>query len=94
MRRKNGGNNELPQIFVDGEFRGSYTAFEEAIEFDEVEQFLALDKPKVDEIEALIAQGVPSEAELLELLEEDEKKHGSSSTKTPQADVSEPTKEQ
>ncbi|RKP06329.1 hypothetical protein THASP1DRAFT_31852 [Thamnocephalis sphaerospora] len=74
MRRNNGGNTELVQIFVDGEFRGPYSKFKEAIEDYEVESFLALDKPKVDELEAIAGGEMPSEAELLALLEEEEAK--------------------
>ncbi|RKP26195.1 SH3-binding, glutamic acid-rich protein-domain-containing protein [Syncephalis pseudoplumigaleata] len=70
MRRKNGGATELPQIFVDGEFRGTYTAFDDAVEYDELDSFLAFDKPKEDE--ALLREGQSvDDAALAQLLEED-----------------------
>ncbi|CAG8536069.1 9014_t:CDS:2 [Dentiscutata heterogama] len=44
MKRKNGGKKDLPQIFVDGEFKGTTKELEEAVEMREVREFLGLDK--------------------------------------------------
>lgn len=42
-KRKNGGNNELPCILVDGVRPGSIDEFDEAVEYGELRQFLRLD---------------------------------------------------
>ncbi|CAG8504498.1 9014_t:CDS:2 [Funneliformis caledonium] len=44
MKRKNGGEKRLPQIFVDGEFKGIFIDFQEAVEHKEVTKFLGLQK--------------------------------------------------
>jgi len=43
MKRKNRGEKEYPQIFVDGEYKGITKDFQEAVEFKEVNKFLGLD---------------------------------------------------
>ncbi|CAG8639654.1 10926_t:CDS:2 [Cetraspora pellucida] len=43
MKRKNGGVKELPQIFVDGEYKGLTKELEQAVEMREVKEFLGLD---------------------------------------------------
>ncbi|CAB4389734.1 hypothetical protein RhiirA5_359999, partial [Rhizophagus irregularis] len=43
MKRKNMGEKELPQIFVDGEYKGITKDFQEAVEFKEVYKFLGLE---------------------------------------------------
>ncbi|CAG8495272.1 17128_t:CDS:2 [Cetraspora pellucida] len=40
MKRKNGGVNGLPQIFVDGEYKGLTKELEQAVEMREVKEFL------------------------------------------------------
>ncbi|CAG8673069.1 14710_t:CDS:2 [Gigaspora margarita] len=44
MKRKNGGKKDMPQIFVDGEFKGTTKELEEAVEMREVKEFLGLVK--------------------------------------------------
>ncbi|CAG8643144.1 thioredoxin-like protein [Gigaspora rosea] len=44
MKRKNGGKKDMPQIFVDGEFKGTTKELEEAVEMREVKEFLGLAK--------------------------------------------------
>ncbi|KAK3807734.1 MAG: SH3-binding, glutamic acid-rich protein-domain-containing protein [Benniella sp.] len=46
MRRKNGGELQLPQIFSDGEYRGVFEDFEYALETHQLLQFLAFDRVK------------------------------------------------
>ncbi|KAG0203788.1 SH3 domain binding glutamic acid-rich protein-like [Mortierella sp. GBA30] len=46
MRRKNGGQTELPQIFSGGEYRGIFDDFEYAIETHQLLQFLAFDRTR------------------------------------------------
>ncbi|RIA96842.1 thioredoxin-like protein [Glomus cerebriforme] len=43
MKRKNRGETELPQIFVDGEYKGIFKTFQEAVEMKEVKKFLGLE---------------------------------------------------
>ncbi|CAG8832148.1 8680_t:CDS:2, partial [Racocetra persica] len=43
MKRKNRGVKELPQIFVDGEYKGLTKELEQAVEMREVKEFLGLD---------------------------------------------------
>ncbi|KAI7816139.1 hypothetical protein BC939DRAFT_58311 [Gamsiella multidivaricata] len=44
MRRKNGGETQLPQIFVGTEYRGVFDDFEYAIETHQLPQFLGFDR--------------------------------------------------
>ncbi|ORZ18340.1 hypothetical protein BCR41DRAFT_45614 [Lobosporangium transversale] len=44
MRRKNGGEKQLPQIFSGGEYRGIFEDFEYAIETHQLTQFLGFDR--------------------------------------------------
>ncbi|KAF8942463.1 hypothetical protein BGZ47_006445 [Haplosporangium gracile] len=44
MRRKNGGETQLPQIFSGGEYRGLVEDFEYAIETHQLTQFLGFDR--------------------------------------------------
>ncbi|KAG0216915.1 hypothetical protein BGX33_011833 [Mortierella sp. NVP41] len=44
MRRKNGGELQLPQVFSGGEYRGLYEDFEYAIETHQLTQFLGFDR--------------------------------------------------
>ncbi|KAK3838277.1 MAG: hypothetical protein J3R72DRAFT_185034 [Linnemannia gamsii] len=46
MRRKNGGESQLPQVFSGGEYRGVYDDFEYAIETHQLTQFLGFDRVK------------------------------------------------
>ncbi|KAF9921371.1 hypothetical protein FBU30_008619 [Linnemannia zychae] len=46
MRRKNGGETQLPQIFSGGEYRGVYDDFDYAIETHQLTQFLGFDRTK------------------------------------------------
>ncbi|KAI9594124.1 hypothetical protein BDF19DRAFT_414833 [Syncephalis fuscata] len=74
MRRKNGGATDLPQIFVNGEFRGTITALDDAVEYDGLDTFLALDKATEDEL--ILQEGAAlDDAELAQLLEEDDQKN-------------------
>ncbi|CAG8611806.1 2284_t:CDS:2 [Scutellospora calospora] len=43
MKRKNRGIKDLPQIFVDGEYKGLAAELEQAVEMREVKEFLGLD---------------------------------------------------
>ncbi|RUS19266.1 hypothetical protein BC937DRAFT_87747 [Endogone sp. FLAS-F59071] len=42
MKQKNHGKTELPQIFVNGEFKGIYADFDDAVETETLDQFLEL----------------------------------------------------
>ncbi|KAG0059333.1 hypothetical protein BGZ89_000486 [Linnemannia elongata] len=46
MRRKNGGETQLPQIFSGGEYRGLVEDFEYAIETHQLTQFLGFDRTR------------------------------------------------
>ncbi|KAI8053354.1 hypothetical protein BDF22DRAFT_684110 [Syncephalis plumigaleata] len=70
MRRKNGGATELPQIFVDGEFRGTASAFEDAVEYDELDSFLDFNRQNEDEALLQVGESL-DEADVDKLLEED-----------------------
>lgn len=44
MRRKNNGEKALPQVFSDGDYRGTHEDFEYAIETNQLPQFLGFDR--------------------------------------------------
>ncbi|RKP12507.1 hypothetical protein BJ684DRAFT_20964 [Piptocephalis cylindrospora] len=73
MRKNNGGVTALPQIFVNGEFRGVYDDFAEAVEADDLEAWLAIGSKtkaqKEDEEFDSLAKEVDEE-ELRKLAEE------------------------
>ncbi|KAF9585486.1 hypothetical protein BGW38_002176 [Lunasporangiospora selenospora] len=46
MRRKNGGDTRLPQIFSGGEYRGTHEEFQYAVETHQILQFLGFDRVK------------------------------------------------
>lgn len=53
-RRKAPANNSsLPGIMVGGEFAGTYTEFDEAVEFGELDQFFKVNEPWGEEDEAI-----------------------------------------
>ena len=70
--RKKSTHPSLPQFFTDGEFRGGFDAFDDAVEGNFLEEFLGLNEPpksnEEDELQKL-AEGV-DEAELAKLAEE------------------------
>ncbi|KAJ2759795.1 hypothetical protein IWQ56_005648, partial [Coemansia nantahalensis] len=48
VRRKALGNMTIPQVYVDGEFRGFYDDAFKANEMDELYEWLGLDEDPVD----------------------------------------------